>query len=66
MCRKTKELLSAHQVAFTEVNVLTHPRALLKLMIEFKKFAPAVVVGKEAISGFNHRRLKQALGLAKN
>ncbi len=66
MCYKTKELLSKHQVAFTEINVFMHPKALLKLLFEFKKFAPAVVVGKEAISGFNHRRLKQALGLPEN
>lgn len=63
MCYKTKEFLSKHQVAFTEVNVLANPKALLKLVATFRKIAPVVVVGDEPISGFNRKRLRRALGI---
>ena len=63
MCYNTKEFLSNHGVRFTEVNILTNPKGLMKLIFEFKNIFPVVVVGDEPISGYNRHRLRRALGL---
>ena len=65
-CHQAKEFLSDHQVAFTEFNLLTKPSALLKLLTQFKRFGPTVVVNGEPISARDKKRIGQALGLEQN
>ena len=50
-------------VTFTEVNLFTHPKAWLKLVFQWKRFGPTIVVGEQAIGPTNRKRLARALGL---
>ncbi|MBM3879609.1 MAG: hypothetical protein FJ387_07795 [Verrucomicrobia bacterium] len=56
--------LAQHRVSFTEVNVLTHPKAFLELRGPVRKALPIVVVRGEALGGCTQQRLAAALGVS--
>lgn len=61
-CRRAKAFLSEHGVTFREVNVLTHPRSLLRLVTQARAVLPIVTVGDVTLSGFEKRQLAAVLG----
>jgi glutaredoxin len=62
-CRRVRNFLRENDVSFTEINVLTHPRALLKLLGSFRRIFPVVVVNEIVFRGTERAQLKAALGL---
>ena len=62
-CHRVRDFLRENDVSFTEINVLTHPRALLKLLGSFRRVFPVVVVNEVVFRGAERAQLKVALGL---
>ena len=62
MCHITKEFLSSHGVSFVEVNVLTDPAALRRV-VALGKLPPVVETDSGAASGYNRPALRRLLGL---
>jgi hypothetical protein len=56
-----KNFLNAHAVSFNEVNVLTRPRVLAKIVLGYRKLLPVVVIGDQVLTGWSRRRLAAAI-----
>jgi glutaredoxin len=63
LCHRLRAFLRRHRVAFTEVNVLTRPKSLTKVVFGYRKALPIVVVDGRTIIGWNRRKLTAALHL---
>ena len=62
-CHRVRSFLRQSGVSFTEMNVLTHPRALLKLLRSYRRIFPVVVVNDAVVRGTDRAHLVVALGL---
>ncbi|MGD0538485.1 MAG: glutaredoxin [Verrucomicrobiota bacterium] len=62
-CHRVRNFLRGNGVSFTEINVLTHPRALLKLLGRYRRVFPVVVVNEVVFRGTERAQIKIALGL---
>ena len=62
-CHRVRSFLRENHVSFTEINVLTHPRSLLKLLGSFRRIFPVVVVNEVVFRGAERAQIKAALGL---
>ncbi len=62
-CHRTRVFLRQHGVCFNEVNVLTNPRALLKLLGTYRLVFPVVVVDGRVFKGSDCAQLTSVLGL---
>jgi glutaredoxin len=61
LCRRVKSFLTAHAVSYNEVNVLTKPRVLAKVVLGYRKLLPVVVIGDQVLAGWSRRRLAAAI-----
>jgi glutaredoxin len=66
LCRRLRAFLRRHRVAFHEVNVLTRPKSLAKVVLGYRKVLPITVVDGRVISGWSRRKLTAALHLRRS
>lgn len=61
-CKKAKDFLKAHKIAFENFDVSRDTKAAEKMIKKSGQYGvPVVEVGKEIIVGFNEVELKKAL-----
>lgn len=63
-CKLVKKFLTAHKVAFTDIDVSANPKAAEAMIKKTGQLGvPVIEIDKKVIIGFDEEKLKKALGL---